>query len=617
MKKFLAFTVATILSLTALFSLTACGNKAKWNGVSADFSSLDANAQIVGSFIGQTDNYVYYINGLATSTEDNTLGVPVKGALMAAKKTDLTKTEVVVPKLFAGSDYNAGVYIYGEYVYYGTPSLDKNSSGQIANYEMAFMKTKLDGTGSELLFTIPTLSAEYRIAQKDGKVSIVYYDADSSSIKCFDLSSKTTTTIATTDATADKSLSAYKFLDNSAVKGGVSVVYTVTVYSEKYYEDKASQEDYSRATESYNLMYVLKAGESEGTLVGNGAETKMTYAVTMVDGDNVYFTETDEKSEVKTYVSTALALGSTDKVEIKNAGYAVDANVIISKDEVYSLTEGKIYKVSLVGEDKDCKKVVAIASSASTLLTVKDGYAYYYNASNNLVRIELGNQDANEQLVSEDTVSTAWYAPVFMTVGEKDYVFYLDNSNTGLSYVKYVDLDGDVIAEDTDDDKEDDKFYLNGHAFLGKLLDSDQASIFTAKVGKIATDNVVSGALQFEEVTSDGVTTLTVKAVTDARKEYEEVLTASVKELIEEATLTTLANYERAITIANLYKKLDAVRNYETLSETEKQAVKTAYESIKADVTAFKAESNYTTIRDLLGSDLNRNYQKADGLFNE
>ena len=132
MKKILTKLICTMLVVCLLCSsLIACANN-NWSG--SNISLRPANAGSVvenGGFIAETENYVYFINGMADSNADNTLGTPIKGALLVADKSDLSKTEIAVPKLFVASNSSAGLFIDGEYVYYGTPSTEKDKKGNV------------------------------------------------------------------------------------------------------------------------------------------------------------------------------------------------------------------------------------------------------------------------------------------------------------------------------------------------------------------------------------------------------------------------------------------------------------------------------------------------------
>ena len=616
MRKLLLKLLACMLIVcTFMAGLVACSSSTEWTKPTlTDWGT----GSIYGGFMGETDNYIYFINGMASNTSDNTFGAPVKGALMVQDKSDLYKApQVVVPKLFVATDYNAGLYVYGGRAYYGTPSTDKNSSGAIANSEMTFMSTKLDGTDSVSYFTIPSLSTEYRIVENDGVVYIVYYKSAESALYSYNTTTKTETLIAKTDAKAEGenavSLNTYKFLDGDAVKNGYAVVYTVTIYDEEYYESAAESSDYSRATKRYNKVLLYKAGgeKAEGDVILDGSEKEITYALTLVKGNHVYLSETDIFSTV---VNKRYNIAdATDYKKVVNADLVTTTNYIFG-DNVLTLNEGDITLRYLLEKDNDKQEKIAKVSTASSIVYYDQAekYVYYYNSSNNLARIKVPDQDAKEERISEDTVATTWYDPQFITIGENDYVFYLDNSSKGASYVKYVDLDGEIKAKDTDDNDEDDLFYLEGHKFLAQRLDADIAAGVASTINAIAND-LNSNALVFEEG-ADGK--LTVKAVVEAKALFD-AQTDAVKAEISEETVQTLNDYISAINWANEYNKLKAAKNLYSLSEQERQDLEATYNQIKADIEAFRKTENYVDVRDLLGNDLNKYYQDCIKAFEE
>ena len=146
MVKKLLKTIA-LVSLTAALALSAVACGASWT--SSVTLTEPGNVLQNGGFVAETDNYVYFINGEETYTENNKLGTPVKGALMVAEKSKLAdgsaEAQMVVPKLFAAGDVNAGVYIYGDKVYYATPSVKKDTSGNAATEYLDVCSSTLDG----------------------------------------------------------------------------------------------------------------------------------------------------------------------------------------------------------------------------------------------------------------------------------------------------------------------------------------------------------------------------------------------------------------------------------------------------------------------------------------
>lgn len=566
-----------------------------------------------GGFITETDNYLYFINGVANYEDDNTFGAPVKGALMVQDKTDLSKApQIVVPKLFAGTDYGASVYVYGGRVYYGTPCTDKNSAGEIANYEMTFASTKLDGTDTKTYLTVDSLAFEYRFIQSGETVYIVYFDMINSTLYSYNTSTGKKVEIIKTD---DKvkgeeavSLQSYKFLGNDAVKEGLAVAYAVTIYDEEYYEEAASKDGYARATKNYNEVYVygVNGDKVESKKVIDGKDSELTYGLTFVKGANIYATETNAIGKENTVCYNVI---ENTKTDVKNADLITEDNLVLDNGDVITMTEeGVITKRNAFDNDSATQEIIAMVESITSLVKYdsENGYVYYLDGGNLLARIKTSDENALPELVSEDSVIVVWYAPQFITLGEKDYVFYVDSSVKGGSYVKYVDLNGEVKGEDTDDDGENDKFYLEGQKFLGIRLDKDVAKEISAVISDVDSKDVENDALKFVEI--DGA--FTVESVVKA-KAFFDSQTDAVKGLVSKNAKTKLDNYLVAIEMANKYNKLKAIKDVSSLSTDEYNALKTTYEQVKADIEAFRNSDNYTTIRALLGNDLNAYYQNA------
>ncbi len=173
--------VCLMLSICLMvFALVGCSVQS-FKGVTDYAGEVSSN----GGFAVVKGDYVYFVNGAVESTVDNTFGSVVKGALVRAKLADVndygkeTKAEVVIPKLIY-TDYksnNSGFYIFGDYVYYPTPSAEKNMKGEVQNTTVEFTKTKLDGTDTTVLTKVEGLSTPFRFVEKDGNVFLTVYRA--------------------------------------------------------------------------------------------------------------------------------------------------------------------------------------------------------------------------------------------------------------------------------------------------------------------------------------------------------------------------------------------------------------------------------------------------------
>lgn len=618
MKKILTKLLLGVLALCLLLGTLSACSESNWKG--SVTLKTPGNVVSNGGFISETENYLYFINGVGSSTADNTMGAPLKGSLMVVDKNDLTKPQTVVPKLFVATDYNAGVFVDGGYVYYGTPSTEKNAEGDIANDELTFVKTKLDGSGNTTeFFTVDSLSIEYRIIKgEDGNVYIVYYDADNSAIVSYNTANGRKHPVAKIDAKANETLSTYKFIDG---EGGFSVIYVNTVYAEPYNADKAASASYTRPTETFNKMYAYKVGEEESTLLYSGAYgaddiDDATYAATLIKNGYLFYTETI-RGVATTYaldLTGVLTAASVEKgTKIVNTTYVADSTVIKSLGEVYVLESGTVYKTTLVEKDNQIKRPVAKASTISTLLFVKGADLYYYNSSNQIARIELKNltdgsdldKEVNEIRVSENSVSTTWYDPEVITIDGKEVLFYCDNSNVGKSYIKYVDLSATVIEEDTDDDDENDLFYVDTESvsLLGVMTVSDQASVVTSKI------NALSSLLPSGGLTATDDDKEFMDKVAEIKALYDGITNQEVKDAVSKDAVKTLNRYIKADEIAKLYVKLEGIENVLDKDDIPEN-LKTAYDEVKGSLESFKSSDDATAVDGLIHNNLKYYYQQ-------
>ena len=653
MKKILIKILSCVLCLCLAGSVLAgCDScdQAKWD---ATKMNQWGNVVSLGGFMAETENYYYYINGMGVNTDDNSYGKPVKGSLMVADKNDLSKTEIAVPKIFGAVDKDAGIYIFGDYVYYGTPSTDKGADGEVAKSELMFRRAKLDGSKDEHLFTVSTLATNYRVAEKNGVVYIVYYDTASTSLISYNTSAKEETVIAKTDEKTDvktegvgyESLASYKFLDNAMLDSAI-VVYTTTVYSLPYNEDMNEGTDSTRPTEAFNRVYAYTLG-GESKLVYDGSIDESTYAVVNNDKNYVYIQKTSEFGKVTAYAVTASELiGKTAEqtvgVEVVPEYALALGNLIVDLDNVYILptttdAEGntttvsenaKIYKDTMRVYDSsnnkidhtETKELVAILKTLHSLLTVYKDNLYFYDINLIICRVNLTEgEDAKEICVSQSTATglSTWYAPEIHTVNGKDYFFYCDSSEYGLSYVKYVDLNGEVVAEDTDGDEEDDLFYLEGYQFLGNVLDSDKAKLMQTKIDDLV-DNLDDDGVFVFETDEDGkfITAndkLVLKDYAEVKAEYD----ALPEEVKEDVDASLFEDYDRAIEIASLMYKLDGVEKLGSVDKDteEYKAMKAVYDGVKGEISKYYSEGEHTELGSLIPNNLKANYTKAVSLF--
>ena len=642
MKKFLTGIVLVVMAFVCLFA-TACSGK-NWKESDVTLKEWGAILENDG-FIAKTENYVYFINGVAENTEDNTFGMPIKGSLVAAKRSDIESGAenvercIVVPKLFVASDTEMGVFLKGDYVYYMTPTTDKNSSGSVSHNEMEFARTKLDGTETKTYIKIGTPSDKYRILENDGTVYLVINDSTNSRIVCYSTADGSVKEIAKTDSKTNvktsaagnpdeyESLADFTFVDRNHTAEGV-VAFTNTVYLDQYDEDEAGRNtQYSRTTAQYNKLYVYKIGDEKATLALNGKAGNKTYAVNFIKNGVVYYTATPAVglvTDAEGYAASVAELLSGNVGDrVYNSDYANSSNVIVSLDEVYTNVSGTVKRVSLTDYTKSNEENVATIDSSSTLIEVKtegnDTYLYYLNDKSEYCRIKLGFGNKYER-ISDGSVVTAWYVPYII----ENYAYYCDNSSAGFTYVRAVsiaqsnlvpvDADGKVVDPTDPDANEINNYYFDGSVSLAIMTDSDAAKAFDQAVQDVA-DDFVSGKLVFDK-DDDGNVILVdgapvIKKIDKAQAIYN-ALNENAKDLV--TNLDVFNKYKEAFAVSKVLYKLN---DFDKLTDAQKTALENDYLAAKARLAEITANGfTHNEITDLCVNNMVWYYQQADSFFN-
>ena len=176
-KKALVCAAAALIA-AGLTVTAACSGNYKSDALTGDISG---NVVSNGGFAVEKGNYIYFINGVESNTAVNSFGDVLKGSLVRISKENLAagnyaSVETVVPLIMYSGNYDGGIYIYGDYVYYSTPSAAKDSSGATLNSRLGFKRSKLDGseTMSGYYFQSENTAVDYRFVEVDGKVYLMY-----------------------------------------------------------------------------------------------------------------------------------------------------------------------------------------------------------------------------------------------------------------------------------------------------------------------------------------------------------------------------------------------------------------------------------------------------------
>ena len=267
-KKIISIIAAATLSLSA-FALTGCGAvDYKGDTLSAGYDKAATVTENNG-FAAVKGDYVYFINGSAAYTENNTYGDVEKGSLMRISKAQLaagkyTEAQVVIPSLFAAGDKTAGIFLDGEYVYYATPTTDKDpKTGEVQNNYLDFKRSKLDGSEAPMegkndyFFRLSSNSAKYRFVKEGEKVYCLF--EEDSKLKSYNFADEKMTVLVS----GAKSSFFYdtKNPNNPNVYYTMGVTYdldketsTTAQYTQVYSVNAANTAVTDKATASYKVL---------------------------------------------------------------------------------------------------------------------------------------------------------------------------------------------------------------------------------------------------------------------------------------------------------------------------------------------------------------------------
>lgn len=178
--------IACCCLICAVIFLTSCG------GIHLD-NTPDTNATVYGN--GGTSvikgDYIYFVNSYKNYSglgkKDNKNGEVKTGAIYRVKLADnkvrvendeVQDYEMVVSKV-VGYEYT-NLYIFDDYIYYPTPNMDYDRSGKLNTSAIDFSRTRLDGTGTEILYTAKNYndSSSYELYKIGTSVYLMIFEKD-------------------------------------------------------------------------------------------------------------------------------------------------------------------------------------------------------------------------------------------------------------------------------------------------------------------------------------------------------------------------------------------------------------------------------------------------------
>ncbi|MBR2968493.1 MAG: hypothetical protein IKC36_01475 [Clostridia bacterium] len=488
-KKIIALLAAAVCMLCAF---------AGCNAKNASLSTRD-NGQAVatanGGFLAETTDYVYFINGNELYTEDNTTGSVEKGALVRMAKADLEKeadertVEVVASKLVSTSDYSAGISIFGDKVYFATPSNEKDKVGTVLNNEVQFCYTGLNGGDVKVFATAKGTAGNataYRFNEVGGKVYVTFVEATTNDKE------ETVNTIKVVSADGTT-----VFTDEYA-----AYVFEKGATADHVYYTKAVENEVLDQPESFNEVYSYTIGNASADKLFNGSGSNrndeennvefnnkgiqgVTFTLIAAENDYLYLSVANIDTSVSSdtfyaFVKEGTINGATTVAESEanyetlitgnkmNSGTSAAANVFAATS-IFEDVDNIIYLDTAKGlcsynytkdnyENLDGVSIIYHDEVITTAtLSYVQGDYLYYNVSGVFYQLAYKQADAEAKKLSPVAFATDWYAPEVVTYNNKEYVVGT------LSSADYFDC---VFALEVETEEQNDELVLEKLADL-------------------------------------------------------------------------------------------------------------------------------------------------------
>lgn len=462
-KKICAVAVAVVVLVTAIFVLTAC-NKYKWDSIGAGDSAGTVVSN--GGYYVEQGGYAYFINGYVGDNDANDWGTPYKQSIMrAALKADGTvdnsTAKVVVPKSIYNQSASGGFAVYGDWIYYATPNNDEDNTGTASTTHTDFMRTKTDGSITQLIGTINSRSANYlftptRVLFSTDSNATVYYFDFSGMKENKSLSNRKGVTEGVLIENATSVVWGY---DLSREANAGAQVSDYIFYTEKLTDDSNSYEFYNKLCcvrydgTDRRVLLDNTSFLDEGDNYLNTPEKVFNFTLSKLyfESDNeatLYYSKSVEingtSADVGLYRNTfTVGGGMSDEGEVQLTQKSTTTFYPMSKEDgILVLDNSKYYLVTGTGaDDVALSDRVTVIGVSCTVQAVVGGYVYY-TETNALYRINLDaavtDGSPNAEKVVAAGVKTDWLNLEFVTKGDNAFFFYFDTEE--YSYTSYVNL---------------------------------------------------------------------------------------------------------------------------------------------------------------------------------
>ena len=400
MKKRLISLFASLILIVTGVGLVGCS---KDNTENFSLSGISSN----GGIGAVKDGYLYFIQTPSSVTE-YTKELGDKCGIYKApidENGQISGDATLVYSCLAGNTLGQ-IYIFGDYIYFTTPSSGRNSSGAVMSDHTTFGRVKTDGTDYQKIYTGVTKSITsyaYYLTTKEDVTELYLTLLEGEELKSVEVSSG----------------------DEEVIDEGVTSV----VFSET--QGTASKTDgYIYYTKNPEKDYITQSGTNVYRAQPSG-ETELISAgtdVTLLAIKNGYLYFTQGTIVYRTTYGNEL--GTQNVVSYKTYTEFIlteDGGIVVEDSTTKSVCYYNWSSGSIVAGE-------LLDSTTHDMMLIAKGYVYFLTSKDAIVRVPFNTTNGavaqKEQTVSSDT-----------TYDAGEYLKYEVISNTLYYYVKLVETD--------------------------------------------------------------------------------------------------------------------------------------------------------------------------------
>lgn len=269
MKKILKSCLLMLVAVCVSFSFVGCKKKVSPTTTDTGSIKLSNGVTTNGGMTVVRGEYMYFINGTKAndgkSQDDNTRSAICRVKYDIATGKTSGDMEVVVDELVGFSD--GSLYIFGDYLYYTTPSDGENSNGDVLYNKTVFKRYDLVNEKSYTIYTTELNSSSevmnYAYYIVGDSLNLLVFEKSNATIKSFKIDKKVVENYTISEVTGCLfSENTGKVTTGAAVDANSYVFYTKT---------PATNEE----VQTGNKVYKTSPVKDNGVLISEGREISL------------------------------------------------------------------------------------------------------------------------------------------------------------------------------------------------------------------------------------------------------------------------------------------------------------------------------------------------------